>query len=110
MRREVTELKLEKSIWWDEKGEHTCLFTDMRVINRELPNSSFKYKYEVRHDDDCQGDWAQIKEGIMVNFWGTIFTEEPIDFNQYTDQSLEVTEFAYTGDLYEFKDGEWRMS
>ena len=34
--------------------------------------------YEVRHDDDQQGDPVQIGNWIMVNHWGTIISNKPI--------------------------------
>jgi hypothetical protein len=34
--------------------------------------------YEVRHDDDQQGDPVQIANWIMVNHWGTLITNKPI--------------------------------
>lgn len=37
------------------------------------------YLYEVRHDDDCQGNPVEVKRWIMVNFLGTLLLKEPIE-------------------------------
>ena len=34
--------------------------------------------YEVRHDDDQQGEPVQIGNWIMVNHWGTIISNKPL--------------------------------
>lgn len=36
------------------------------------------YLYEVRHDDDQQGDPVQIGRWIMINHWGTLISNKPI--------------------------------
>lgn len=83
----------QKAVWTDEKGAHKCLFNDRRFEPATVP--SHLHMYQIRHDDEHQGDWAQIKKGIMVNFWGTILTEEEIDFDSYTDGSVYVKDYAY---------------
>lgn len=54
-----------------------ALFTSMRLERNTVP-AGF-YLYEARHDDDGIGDPVQIARGILVNYWGTILTTEPID-------------------------------
>lgn len=44
----------------------------------ELDVSLSTLMYEVRHDDDQQGDPVQIGNWIMVNHWGTIISNKPI--------------------------------
>ena len=55
---------------------HPMIFTCMRVDRTTLPKGL--YMYEVRHDDDQQGDPVQIGNWIMVNYWGTIISNKPI--------------------------------
>ncbi len=38
--------------------------------------------YEVRHDDDQQGDPVQIANWVMVNHWGTLITDKPLPLEQ----------------------------
>lgn len=55
---------------------HPMLFTCARVDRATVPDGL--YMYEVRHDDDQQGDPVQIANWIMVNHWGTLITNKPI--------------------------------
>lgn len=54
-----------------------------------------KYDYYARHDDS---DWMEIvgikkHKGLTVNFWGTVVTDEPIDFGD--SDEVEVSAFDY---------------
>lgn len=53
-----------------------ALFTDIR-INRDTVPQGY-HLYEVRHDDDCQGDAVQIARNIVVNHWGSVITRDAI--------------------------------
>jgi hypothetical protein len=53
-----------------------ALFTPIRIDRNTVPRGY--HLYEVRHDDDCQGDAVQIARGIMVNHWGTLITRDEI--------------------------------
>ena len=55
---------------------HPMLFTCARVDRDTVPEGL--YMYEVRHDDDQQGDPVQIANWIMVNHWGTLITNKLI--------------------------------
>lgn len=55
---------------------HPMLFTCARVDRDTVPEGL--YMYEVRHDDDQQGDPVQIANWIMVIHWGTLITNKPI--------------------------------
>ena len=50
------------------------LFTSER-LNRNLPIEGVYY-YDIRHDDECRGDMAQLKDRVMVNHWGTVISKE----------------------------------
>lgn len=52
-----------------------CLFNDMRIARETVPKG--KYLYEVA-DGDSDGTPARIREGIMVNFYGTLITDKPL--------------------------------
>lgn len=52
------------------------LFTCLRVDRSTVPDGL--YVYEVRHDDDQQGDPVQIANWIMVNHWGTLISNKHI--------------------------------
>lgn len=55
---------------------HPMLFTCARVDRDTVPEGL--YVYEVRHDDDQQGEPVQIANFIMVNHWGTLISSKPI--------------------------------
>ena len=55
---------------------HPMLFTCARVDRATVPDGL--YIYEVRHDDDLQGDPVQIANWIMVNHWGTLISNRPV--------------------------------
>lgn len=57
------------------------MFTNMRIDRKSLPEGFVAY--DVRDDDDCGGNFAQIAYYVMVNHWGTIIglDEVPMDPN-----------------------------
>ena len=67
-----------------------CEFYDMRIDRSTVPAE--KFMYEVA-DDDCDGVPARIRPGILVNFFGTIIS----------DQKLKPDE----GDIVWLKEGDW---
>jgi hypothetical protein len=52
------------------------LFTNSRIDQDTVPKGLFLY--EVRHDDDQQGDPVQLGKWIMVNHWGTLISNKPV--------------------------------
>jgi hypothetical protein len=53
-----------------------ALFTDLWIDRGSVPDGY--HMYEIRHDDDCQGDAVQIAKGILVNFWGTAIMRDKL--------------------------------
>lgn len=53
------------------------LFTELRVEKETIPDGW--YVYEVRHDDEDWSEPVEIALGVMVNFYGTLLVEEPIE-------------------------------
>lgn len=63
-----------------------ALFTPIRIDRGTIPDG---YQlYEVRHDDDCQGDAVQIARSIVVNHWGSLITRDEIKLP--TDGFLDI--------------------
>lgn len=56
----------------DVKG----LFSEMRIERESVPKHL--YFYEVRHADEDWSEPCQIQRGILVNFFGTLITKEPL--------------------------------
>ena len=53
-----------------------ALFTDWRVDRVSVPTDM--KMYEVRHADEDWGDPCQLARGILVDFYGTILTLQPL--------------------------------
>lgn len=62
---------------------NTNLFSNFRIDKNTVPDNL--YVYELRHDDECNGDIVEISEHILVNFMGTIICKDQIEL---TDKSL----------------------
>ena len=65
---------------------HPMLFTCLRVDRDTVPQGM--YMYEVRHDDDQQGEPVQIANWIMVNHWGTLISNRPIRLRRYSQMAF----------------------
>lgn len=56
------------------------LFACLRIDRDTVPKGM--YMYEVRHDDDQQGDPVQMANWIMVNHWGTLISISPLSWKK----------------------------
>ena len=54
-----------------------ALFTPVRIDRSTVPDGY--WLYEMRHDDDCQGDVVHIAIDIVVNHWGSIILLDEIE-------------------------------
>lgn len=84
------------------------LFSCLRIDRSTVPKGM--YLYEVRHDDDQQGDPVQIGQWILVNHWGTLISNKPIKLepsplqnNAYRDID-PVNDWNYEGCSMSLKD------
>ena len=66
------------------------LFTSER-LNRNLPIEGVYY-YDIRHDDECRGDMAQLKDRVMVNHWGTVISKERFEPREVGDKIFTTAE------------------
>lgn len=74
-----------------------ALFTPIRIDHSTVPVGF--YLYEVRHDDDCQGDAVQIAQSIAVNHWGSLVTKDEIQLSADGYLDIEPEDLNYgTGD------------
>lgn len=53
------------------------IFTCLRCDRETLPKGM--YMYEIRHDDYGRGDPCEISSHIMVNHWGTVISNRPVN-------------------------------
>lgn len=70
-----------------------CEFYDMRIDRATIPEG--KHLYEVAGDDDSGGDPARVKEGIMVNFYGSLICDQPLSLGEDGVMWLEDGDFRY---------------
>jgi hypothetical protein len=81
-------------------GFDCILFYDERITPDKAP-AGHSYMYHVRHDED---DWTypiSVEHFVLVNFFGTIFTKEPIEIDR--DYYLEIEHFEMEHDYVKFK-------
>lgn len=74
----------------------TVLFTNMRIGRSTVPEGL--HAYDLRHDDDGQGDICEIKPFVMVNHWGTILAKEPIPMSDGECRFVNDEDYSYTGE------------
>ncbi|MDE6621617.1 MAG: hypothetical protein K2K74_14265 [Lachnospiraceae bacterium] len=53
-----------------------CEFSDIRIDRSTVPEG--KDQYEVAGDDDRGGDPVRVRLGIMVSFFGTLISDQPL--------------------------------
>lgn len=53
-----------------------CEFNDMHIEASSVPEA--KYKYEVAGDDESGGEPSRIQKNVMINFLGSIISDEKI--------------------------------
>lgn len=63
------------------------LFTPSRMDAKDLPKGI--YMYELRHDDECQGIIVELSTKILVNYWGTIISNKPIQLDRYGYREID---------------------
>ena len=56
------------------------LFTAMHVDKSTVPKGL--YLYEVRHDDEGDGEPVQLGNWILVNHFGTLISSQPVKMTQ----------------------------
>ena len=78
-----------------DKKLFTGQFIDMRVDPDTIPKG--KYMYQTRHSDN--GSWCTpvtVEPRVLVNFCGTIITDEEIEFPNPVDPFIPIKDFCYT--------------
>lgn len=97
---DATKETFEEIELFDEPALFTCLRIDPATVPAGV------YKYDIRHDDDCQGIACEIARFILVNHWGSVLTLKPIelgnegyrlmnedDINYGIDSEVTLSEF-----------------
>ena len=70
-----------------------CEFSDMRIDQSTVPEG--RYQYEVAGDDDSGGDPARVRVGILVSFFGTLISDQPLPIDNNGVLWLEKGDFVW---------------
>ena len=73
--------------------DEPALFTSLRIDPSTIPVGV--YKYEIRHDDECQGIACEVARRIIVNHWGSILTLRPLDLGDEGRIYMDGNEINY---------------
>ena len=71
------------------------LFNDLRIRRDTVPEGLTLY--EVRHSDEDWGEPCEVSHGILVNFYGSILTSDPIQLCPDGRLLIEPDDLEYTG-------------
>jgi len=86
-----------------EVFEKPALFTPIRIDRSTVPSGY--HLYEVRHDDDGQGDAVEIARNIFVNHWGSIITKDEIELSPEGNLLIDPMDINFgTGDCQTMKE------
>ncbi len=70
-----------------------ALFTPQRIDRSTVPEGMCLY--EIRHSDEDWGDPRELARGILVNYYGTILTREPIQLPVSGGMELNAGDLAF---------------
>ena len=70
-----------------------ALLTSWRIDRSTVP--ACLHLYELRHADEDWGDPCQLAKGILVNFYGSILTAQPIPLPESGYLNFESKDFCY---------------
>lgn len=82
------------TLFFDGHTEVRGLVSEYRI--RRDTDMESKYLYDIRHADEDWCEPATLEKSVMVNWFGTLIVDEPIeilesDHNAY----LEITDYVY---------------
>ena len=60
-------------------------------ISPEHAPLGYPYMYHLRHDEDNWSKPITLERFVLVNFFGTVFTKEPVDFGE--NDYVEIEQF-----------------
>lgn len=95
MIKTIEELKDEKFELMEFFVDTKVLMTCRRISRAIIPEGLFAY--DLRHDDESQGDICEIKPFVLVNHWGTIISKVPIEMNEDGYRLIDNDDYSYQG-------------
>ena len=82
------------TLFFDGHAEVSGLVSEYRVNRKE--DVEGKYLYDIRHADEDWCDPATLEKSVMVNWFGTLIVDEPIEFLENDRKAyLEITDYSY---------------
>ena len=81
-------------------GNECILFYEERIPQEKAP-IGYPYMYHLRHDED---DWTRpisIERFVLVNFFGTMFVKNKIEFG--TEHYIDVKRIKYERKLVKIR-------
>ena len=70
-----------------------ALFTEYRIDRTTIPSQL--HLYEIRHEDEDWGRPCQLAKGILVNFYGSLLTRQPIELPDSGYLDFDAEDFRY---------------
>ena len=70
-----------------------ALFTECRIDRTTIPPRL--HLYEIRHEDEDWGRPCQLAKGILVNFYGTVLTLDPLELPEDGYLSMDAEDLSY---------------
>lgn len=70
-----------------------AIFTECRIDRTTVPPQL--HLYEIRHEDEDWGRPCQLAKGILVNFYGSLLTRQPIELPDSGYLDFDAENFRY---------------
>lgn len=93
MIKTIEELKAEKFELMEFFDNIEVLMTCRRISRAIIPEGLFAY--DLRHDDESQGDICEIKPFVLVNHYGTIISKVPIEMDKDGYKLITEDDYGY---------------
>jgi len=77
-----------------------CKFCYEERFSPEQAPLGYPYMYYLRHDEDNWTIPVMLERFVLVNFFGTVFMKEPVDFG--TENYIDVKHFEMKSDYIVF--------
>jgi hypothetical protein len=78
-----------------------CRFFYDEVIPQEQAPEAFYYRYYLRHDENNWVKPVSVEPYVFVNFFGTIFMKDKLEFDKY--KYIEIKHFKFEGNYIQFR-------
>jgi hypothetical protein len=72
-----------------------CRFFYDEVISDEKAPDGYSYRYYLRHDEDNWIKPISIEPHVFVNFFGTVFMKDQLEFDK--NRYIDVNKFKFEG-------------